>query len=243
MSTRPAPRSEAESKVPIVTSPTRMVIQNADLAVRVEKVETALNEAMRMAKSMGGFVESSNMAGAEGDNPTAVITMRVPSARFESAVERLTKLGERVGVPNITGVDVTKEYADLAGRVKVLHAEEDSYVTMLRGARRIGEILEIKDRLSTVRQEIQSLEEQRIALKDQAMLSTITARFEQKSKVGVPAKPEDWAGETWASAVNGLSAVGRFFGQVVIFLFVLSPVWLPPALLVAALSKMAARRA
>jgi hypothetical protein len=103
---------------------------------------------------------------------------------------------------------------------------------MLRGAKKIGEILEIKDRLSTTRQEIQSLEEQRIAVKDQAMLSTIVARFEQKPKAGEDAaQPSDWSGETWANAVNGLKAAGRFIGQFLIFLFVYAPIWIPPVAL------------
>lgn len=217
---------------PSLADRARMVIQNADMTVRVDEVAKAVTEARSLARALGGFVEQSNTSGSEGGTPSGFVTMRVPSTQFDTAVKRLTSMGEVVGgVPNISGQDVTKEFADLNGRLGVLRAEADSYVTMLRGARRIGEIMEIKDRLSQVRQEIASLEGQRLALKDQSMLSTITARFEQKPKVGEPEKHESWSEDTWATAVNGLASVGRFLGQLGIFLFVFAPIWIPPVAL------------
>lgn len=221
-----AKRSDSTTQYRSRSEAARMVIQNADLRVKVESVETAMDDALKIALSVGGFVENSSSTNSAKDL-TGLVIIRVPSGTFETVLKRLGELGERIGPPNVNSVDVTKQYADFAGRLKVLHAEEDSYVTMLRGARKIGEILEIKDRLSQVRQEIQSLEEQRIALKDQSMLSTITAQFEQKKAVGEPAPPQDWAEETWAGAVNGMKSAGRFLGQVLIVLFVYAPLWLP----------------
>jgi predicted nuclease with TOPRIM domain len=133
---------------------------------------------------------------------------------------------------NSNAQDVTAEYADLDGRLKELRAEEESYVQMLRAARRVGELMEIKDRLSSVRQQIASMESQRKALANESALSTIRATFEQKVRVEDEEKPKDGGfDETWAKALNGLSAVGEFLGNAAIYLFVFAPIWLPPVLL------------
>lgn len=229
---RKLPQATTNQAQTPVTPPTRMVIQNADMTVRVDDVPKAVEKARSMAKAMGGYSDTHQEVGVDGQ-PVGTVTMRIPSVRFDEAIRQLKTYGEIVGgIPNTTTTDVTRQYADLRGRLRALHAEEDSYVTMLRGARRTGEILEIKDRLSQVRQEIQSMEEQRLALQDQASLSTIVARFEQKPKAGEqPDKPKDWSGDTWANAVNGLQAAGRFLGQLAIFVFVYAPLWLPPVAL------------
>lgn len=218
------------------SAPLRMVIQNADVNVRVKSVEKAVLDATSLAKSLNGFVENSMNAGDE-KNPEATLVIRVPSYQFDIALKKLTDYGERIGPPAINSQDVTRQYADLSGRLKVLHAEEESYVTMLRGAKKLGEILEIKDRLSSVRQAIQSLEEQRIAVRDQSELSTVTVHFSEKPKIEAAPVPEDWSGDAWVGAVNGLKSVGRFLGMVGIFFFVYIPIWAPPVALFWVLSK------
>lgn len=234
---RGAPLAKSSSGLALA-APLRMVIQNADVNVRVKSVEKAVLDANSLAKSLNGFVENS-MNGGDEKNPEATLVIRVPSYQFDIALKKLTDYGERIGAPAISSQDVTRQYADLSGRLKVLHAEEESYVTMLRGAKKIGEILEIKDRLSTVRQEIQSLEEQRIAVKDQSELSTVTVHFSEKPKVETAPVPEDWSGDAWVGAVNGLKSVGRFIGMLGIFFFVYVPIWAPPVALFWVLSKKA----
>jgi hypothetical protein len=208
----------------------RMVIQNADTARRVESVDKAVEETTTMTKSLGGYVESSSSSGVEDQLPTASLILRIPAPKFNDAMTRIRAMGTKI-TETISGDDVTKQYADVEGRIRVLKAEEDSYVTMLRGARKIGEIIEIKDRLSQVRQELASYEQQRLSLKDLSSMSTISVRFEQRVAVGKPEHEGNAFQDSWATAVNGLKSVGTFLGQAIIFVFVFAPVWLPPVLL------------
>jgi hypothetical protein len=106
-------------------------------------------------------------------------------------------------------------------------AEEDSYVTMLRHARKLGEILEIKDRLSSVRQEIESLHAQTAALKNTSELSTINLVLEQNPKLNSPEPVSSWSDDTWTSALNGLRGTSQFLATIGIFLLVFSPIWIP----------------
>jgi hypothetical protein len=227
----PAKQAAPQSGATWANRSQRMVVQNADLAWRVEDVDAAVAETRSMTESLGGYIESQTSSGEEGERPTATLVLRVPAVRFEEAIERIRAMGQKI-YENSNAEDVTRQYADVEGRIKVLRAEEESYVTMLRGARRIGEIIEIKDRLSSVRQELASYEQQRIALKDLATLSRISVRFEQRVAVDRPKPDENAFEDAWANAVNGLKAAGTFLGKVAIFLFVYSPIWLPVALVI-----------
>lgn len=204
----------------------QLLIRTAELTVKVESVKVAMKEASRLATANGGFVSGSQASGSEGQLPQGFVTLRVPVAAFDRVCDSLRQLGVVLSESTNTD-DVTAQVADVEARLKVMRAEEESYVTMLRAARRVGELLEIKERLSQVRQEIESIDAQRKALRDQASYSTINATFTQKAAVGSPEPPKDWSGDAWTNAVNGLQAALRWLGTAVITVFVYAPLWLP----------------
>lgn len=205
---------------------TRQVIRNANLGVNVENASEAQSKAQDMTKRMQGFVESSVLDRSNVARPTASLSLRIPSQKFDQAMTELRALGD-VESENITGQDVTAEITDLTARLKVMRAEEESYITMLRAAKKVGELLEIKERLSAVRQNIESIDAQRKNLSDLAALSTIQVTFMQRPGAQEEEKPKPWAQDTWNNAVEGLAGALRFLGQVVITVFVYAPIWLP----------------
>lgn len=204
--------------------------RTASMSVKVTSAKQALEKAITLSKTMGGFYESSQHSAGENQNPVAQVTLRVPVNMFDTTLTSLREFGEVVD-EHSDSQDVTVQIADVGARLKVLRAEEESYVTMLRAGRKIGEILEIKDRLSTVRQEIESLTAQLKTLKNQSSYSTIACSFSERPRVKVEEPPKEWSDDTWANAVNGLKSVGRSLGQAAIFIFVFAPVWLPIAFL------------
>ena len=177
-----------------------------------------------------GRVESSSKNNDEGTLATANLTLRVPVDTFQGAVNRLRNLG-RVTSDNLTGQDVTTQVVDVEARLKVLRAEEDQYVELLKATNKIGEVLSVRERLSQVRQEIESLDATRKSLRDQSAESTIHLALAERPKPDRPQQNENWAEDAWSAAVNGLSAAGRAIGKALVFLFVFSPIWLPIVML------------
>lgn len=220
----PAAKASAAHRQP------RYQIKTANLAIEVADVPKAQQDAERIALAVNGRVESSQKSNDEGVLASAELTFRVPVQGFETAVNRLRKLG-RVLNDNLTGEDVTGQIVDAEARMKVMKAEEDQYVELLKATRKIGEILSVKERLSQVRQEIESLDATRTALKDQAAESTIHLSLSEKPSPERPKRNEDWLDNVWANAVGGLNSVGRGLGSAAVFLFVFSPIWLPVVLI------------
>jgi anti-sigma factor RsiW len=234
----------AAGKVPASAGSTfaspRFQIKTANLSVEVEDVPKAQQETESVAKALNGRVESSQKSNDEGVLASAELTLRVPVANFETAVNRIRKLG-RVLNDGLSGQDVTTQIVDTEARLKVIRAEEDQYVELLKATKKIGEVLSVKERLSQVRQEIESLDAQRKALRNQAAESTINVSLSERPKPDRPRKDDNWSEDSWSRAVSGLNSVGRAIGTGVVFLFVFSPIWMPIVLVFWWLARRAQR--
>lgn len=199
------------------------LIRKAALTLSTPKLEVAQKQATDVARSLAGFVEAMR-ASAESDSARVELSLRVPEARFDIALNRLRALG-KIESESASGEDVTAQVADAAARVRVMKAEEESYLGMLRNARKVGDLLEIRDRLSEVRQEIESLAAQEKALRHDAKFSTIALTLVESAPS--PRPQARWQDQAWSGAVGRGAAVGRGLAKVGMNLFVLAPYWLP----------------
>jgi anti-sigma factor RsiW len=220
----------ASTSAPPVLEQNRKVVKSADLEVKVEDAKRALADVHSHTAAMGGYVASSSLT-AEAGRPVAYASLRVPSARFAATVAMLRGLGTVVREAS-SGEDVTAQVADLDARTRTLAAEEQALIEMLRQARRLGDVMTIREKLTQVRSEIESLKAQSATLSNLAALSTVGVQLVQAEVAGEPAYPKDWFEATLASAVNALAAVGRVVVQGLLYALILSPVWLPAALVV-----------
>ncbi|HVT14352.1 MAG TPA: DUF4349 domain-containing protein [Fimbriimonadaceae bacterium] len=203
-----------------------LLIRDGDLTVQVASVKKAAPEATTLAKSLGGYVESSSSSSDENDVPQAQMTLRIPEPKFDQAMTGLSKLG-LVKSESVTGQDVTAQVADTEARVKVLKTSEQSYIAMLAKARKVDDALSIRDRLDDVRQQIESMEAQAKTLRDQATYSTITLALAEKVEAPKPQPAPGWFDTAWSGAVERASGLGKWLAEVGMNLVLLAPAWVP----------------
>jgi hypothetical protein len=227
-------RAEVASKAPaFATAPVestaipsqRLITRSGDMTLRVKNISESAAKVERIAQRFGGFVESSNVS-SDPKNPTAYFTIRVSSKQWVQANEALKGMGILIS-ESATGSDVTAEVFDLEARVKTLKAEEDSLRTLLSRASRIGDILQIKDRLAQVRMEIESMAGQAKNLRNMAALSTITVNLTQEPKIDDETNPDPWMGDAWTSAVNAFQSAFKTVVGFCAYVIVFAPFWLP----------------
>lgn len=163
--------------------PLERVVRTADIRLRVRgDVAAAADRAAVLASSLGGFVTSSSTSSG-GRAATAELTLRVPAARFDDARARLGRLG-RIEGTELAGEDVGGQLVDLDARLRSLRAEETALDALLARAGDIGQILQVRDRLTGVRTQVEQLAGQQAALQDRAALATIHVSMR---RVGAPA--------------------------------------------------------
>ncbi|MGZ6317328.1 MAG: DUF4349 domain-containing protein [Anaerolineales bacterium] len=156
----------------------RLVIQNADLSIVVPDVNARVNEIQTMAKAMGGFIVSVNVAQtytSNGDKvPQAQIVVRVPQDKIDDALAQIKK--NTVDVQNETrsGNDVTDQYVDLQSRLTAKQAAEQQLLKIMQNATKTQDVLDVYAQLQQVQSDIEVLKGQIKFYEQSAAMSAIS---------------------------------------------------------------------
>lgn len=221
----------SESHVSILE---RNIVWRGELVLRVVSVEKARDEVASLVRSWRGYIKSSSLGDSTSQTPRAELIIRVPVGSFEEAMSRLEQLGERVSGRS-DSEDVTEQIVDIEARLRTMKAQEETYRQLLGQAKTVGQVIEVQDRLSALRADIESLEARSAKLKELSSLSTIHLTLIQRPSSERSSQSAGWASDAWANAVNGVAAALRALAVAAIFAFVWIPVWLPCGILLIAL--------
>ena len=130
------------------------IVRTAGLELTVKSPAGAAEQIRRMAESTGGYLETARIGGTK-EVPTADLTIRVPAAHFEDAKAQIRKLATRVESEKTDAQDVTRQYVDMEARLRNLRAEEAQYLTIMKSAYKVSDLLEVEQKLSEVRGQIE----------------------------------------------------------------------------------------
>lgn len=175
-----------------------MLIYTAQIAMAVFEVNESLNKVEGIARELGGFL-------ARRDDRT--ITIRVPVARFDEAVQRLESVGDMLH-RNVAVEDVTEQYLDLEIRLRNARAVRDRLEKLLEKAATVEESVLLEKELGRVAGEIERLEGRMKYLRDRAAFSTITVTFQPRPRESIdpsgPRLPVSWLNELGLSRLLNL---------------------------------------
>lgn len=143
----------------------RKMVRTSSVDLVVQKPTEAAEKIRGLAENMGGFLVGSEMTG--GPDASGTLTIRVPAARFEQAREEIHKLGLRVENEKIEAQDATRQYVDLGANLRNLRAEEAQYLAILKQAHTVKDTLEVSEKLSEVRGQIEQQQAEFEALSKQ----------------------------------------------------------------------------
>ncbi|HCA47893.1 MAG TPA: hypothetical protein DEP45_11245, partial [Armatimonadetes bacterium] len=167
---------------------------------------------------------------------------RVPSDYFGEIYEAVKALG-KVTRDQLGGQDVTEEYMDLERRIVNLQAQEARVREMFEEARTIADLLQIEQRLTEVRTQIEQYQGRLRYLKDQVGFSTLTISLYEPGQAPIEA-PDGWE---LGYHLRGawLALVRAFRGVVYAIIWIVvtgSVIWVPLLIVITLLRRWAARR-
>jgi hypothetical protein len=204
------------------------------IALRVrdaERLSEAATTAMTTARDLGGFVRSSQVdtGGREG---TARIELRIPTARLEDAILRLSALGEITG-QTVATRDLQGGIDRRAARIESLRdAIAADELRLASGTLSPAERLTVELRLVRERAQLRRLARERGALLREAAYAELTLRLHTREAAGAPAKE----GGIGGAARDAVDALGRG-GEIAVFAGIVAA----PFVLLAALLWLALR--
>lgn len=192
----------------------RMVVFTARLELKVEDVDSTVNEIRGIAEGFGGFVAGVSTKGGGG-----VITIRVPQEKFHDAIGEIEGLGE-VEERDLRGEDVTEDYIDLGAQLKNLQRQEERFVEILDMCVKVEEVLKVEAELKRVRGEIERITGEMKYLESRVELATITVYINEEFEEERTLFPEvDW----YAPVNAGLQALFTVFQGLIAITILLGP--------------------
>ena len=166
------------------TSQERLVIKTAYMRVSVADPEVAMQSVTQLAKGLGGFVvssESSSTGQGAGSYKNASISIRIPTAKLDEAMEAIRKLAahgkDGILSESVSGEDVTSDYVDSQSRLRNLEAAEKQLTTLMENTTDLEQTMAVFRELTRTREQIEVIQGHIKYLKESASMSLISATF------------------------------------------------------------------
>jgi hypothetical protein len=198
-----------------------------DLQVPHATLRLAVNRVSGVALGLGGYISDSKTN--YGSDATAQITIRVPVAKFENAITQLDALPDvKVLGESENGTDVTGQYTDLQAQLAAATSERDALLVVLSRAQSIGDILSVRDRVTTAQAEVNQLQGRINLLDRQATFSSLSVTLSERAASAASAAPgRTGLAQAWWDARNGFTSVvewllARSGAALIIVLFALA---------------------
>lgn len=216
---------EAPAAAPQNADADRKMVRTGSIDLIVQKPAEVAEKIRRLAENFGGFLVSSQVSGGP-DATSGSLTVRVPAVRFEEARAEIRKLGLRVESERIEAEDVTRQYVDQAASLRNLRAEEAQYLTILKQARTVKDTLDVSEKLSAVRGEIeqQQAEFESLSKQIETVAITISLRTEAEARVfGLNWRP---LYQMKLALRDGLDGLANYASTMTAFVFYLPTIML-----------------
>ncbi|MGW0663388.1 DUF4349 domain-containing protein [Streptodolium elevatio] len=206
----------------------RKLVLTADVRLEADDPEAVAANARSITIGMGGLVAGEqttrstrnvSVPPAPGSTEptrqevvyvtTSVLTLKVPPAQFDKALDQLSALGTVIG-RNRTATDITEQVVDVQSRIETQRRSVERVRELLAKATSLGEIVSIEAEVTRREADLESLMKRQQTLTAQSDLATIAlavnARPEPTPKSEPPKAPDapakkDKGGESFGGAV------------------------------------------
>ena len=159
----------------------RMLIKTVHMDVESEDIDTMVKNVEKRVEELGGYIENlsvNNQKYSNSETKTADITARVPVEKLDQFVNEVEGQSNVLSRSS-NAEDVTLRYVDMQARMESLQTEYDRISELLKEADSLDNIIELENRLTDIRYEMQSYGAQMKAMKNQATYSTIYLNVKQ----------------------------------------------------------------
>lgn len=196
------------------------VVTTGWVTITTDDPVASAESVVELVEQLDGRIDSRNQqAGAEGQQASAQLTLRIPADQVDQALERLKDIGSIDSV-SLTADDVTLQSRDLDAQITALRASIDRLLALVGNAATTSDLIELETAISDRQTQLDSLTAQKQYLDDQVAYSTITLTLQTPAAV-----PEVVAGDFWSGLAAGWASLTTAAAGFLVVLGVLLP-WL-----------------
>lgn len=160
----------------------RKIIRTVDLTLETLDYDASTQAISQAVEAVGGYVESSTVTGGGIGNHersrTASMTLRIPQQELDGFLGQVSEVATVLRRTD-NAEDVTLSYVDVQSRKNALEVEQERLLELLGQAEELEGIIQLEQRLSEVRYQLESLTSQLRAIDSQVQYSTVTLQLRE----------------------------------------------------------------
>jgi len=208
----------------------KKIIKEGEIRFKSEDVSATRKIIYASLKKLGGYVSEENETnGGDYGQKEFTLNARIPSKNFELFLSDVSSNAESIDSKNIRIKDVTSQYIDLSAQLANKKKLEERYLELLKRGNKISDLLEIENKLSEIRTDVESTQGQLNYMMRQVEYSSLNITFYAKQTVkdngqsfGYKVKTSFLSG--WLVLVNlffGLVGLWPFWLAIAVFVFIM----------------------
>ena len=200
----------------------RKIIKTANMSAETKNFDEFLSTVENYLREKGGYIENKETNNnADFAGRKCYLTIRIPEAELDGLMK---KIGENATVTyeNISANDVTDSYNDSERQIEVLETEQQRLLELLKKAESLDDILEIESRLTKIRYELSSYEQQIEEYDDSVSYSALSLNVSEVERETV-AKTDSFFTRVSEGFMTSISDIGNGFTTLAVGFLSITP--------------------
>jgi hypothetical protein len=199
----------------------RKIVKNGDISFETNDIAATRQKILAKLKNLSGYVvDDKESTDNEGNRKDYTLNVSIPADNFDRLLSFVSSSADKIDSKNISITDVTTNYIDITTRLANKKILENRYLDLLKKASKISDLLEIENKLTEIRSDIESTQGRLNYLNKQVLYSSLNITFYTKQVVKAD-KPIGFAYKLKRALYKGELFLEHLFFKVV----ALWPLW------------------
>ena len=207
-------------------STSQKLIRKIYLEAETEDLDTLLETVTEKINQLGGYIEQQEIyhgsPSAQRRYRRGTLTIRIPAEKLDEFVTKVTEESNIISA-NETSDDVTLTYVATQSRITALETEQSRLFELLAKAETTKDLLEIEERLTEIRTELEKITSELRVLDNQVNYGTVNLSVSEVKEYTVVEEPETVWQRIGTGFMESLKGLGTFFTNLFVFVIVASP--------------------
>lgn len=203
----------------------RKWVITAQLTAETEDLDQLTQSLSQQIEALGGYIENQSVhngsAYAQHRYRSASLTVRIPADQVDAFIQQVSGAANLVSQEK-TLEDVTLRYTSTENRLTALETEEKRLLELLEQAETMADLLEIEQRLTDVRYELEEIASQKRLLDNQIDYATIYVTLDEVQEYTPVEEPTVWQ-RISGGFMDSLKGLGRHALDLVVWVLAYSP--------------------
>jgi hypothetical protein len=198
-----------------VTDTSKKIIKDGSIQFETDNLNDTHKKILNSLKKYGGYVDEDNQTTNGDENRKEYeLKIRIPAKYFDFFLDSVSSTAYKIDSKDISITDVTTRYIDVKTRLDNKKILEKRYLELLNKSSKISDLLEIENKLTEIRSDIESTQGQLNYLNKQVAYSSLDITFYTKQTAQVDTG--QGAGYKFKTAIaNGWQTLQNlFFGLI-----------------------------